>query len=332
MDPNAETRLTRRGFLHGATILAISGRALALESAVGPTSAPAHLNRKFKICLNPGMIGIKADLNESISLAQQFGFEAIEPQISELRSLAADGMRELKEQLKSKGLVWGATGTSMLVTAPDEQFNDWLAKLADAAAVLQRAGASRLGTWITPGDNRLTYAQQFQRLSGRVKQIAKVLDDHGVRFGLEYLGPKTMRSRFRFEFIHTMAQMRELIAHTGARNVGLIIDSWHWYNAQESPADIRALRSEDVVWVHLNDAPAGVPLDQQVDNRRALPAATGVIDIGGFLGALIDIAYDGPVSAEPFDANLRKFPREEVARRAIESIKRALGKAPEGRK
>jgi sugar phosphate isomerase/epimerase len=123
--------------------------------------------------------------------------------------------------------------------------------------------------------------------------------------------------------------MLEVIEASGAKNAGLIVDSWHWFNAQETPDDVRKLRNDQIVWVHLNDAPAGVPLDQQVDNRRALPASTGVINISGFLAALIAIGYDGPVSAEPFDNSLRTIPREEAAKRAIDAIYKALAEVHE---
>ena len=49
--------------------------------------------------------------------------------------------------------------------------------------------------------------------------------------------------------------------------------------------------------VDLNDAPAGIPVDEQVDNKRELPAATGVIDVKAFLGCLKEIGYKGPVRA-----------------------------------
>ena len=35
------------------------------------------------------------------------------------------------------------------------------------------------------------------------------------------------------------------------------------------------MKNEDIGAVHLNNAPAGVPVDRQVDNRRELPMATG---------------------------------------------------------
>jgi sugar phosphate isomerase/epimerase len=57
--------------------------------------------------------------------------------------------------------------------------------------------------------------------------------------------------------------------------------------------------------VHVNDAPTGIAIDEQVDNVRDLPGATGVIDIAVFLGALQEMGYDGPVMVEPFNQRVR---------------------------
>ncbi|HSZ58833.1 MAG TPA: sugar phosphate isomerase/epimerase family protein [Tepidisphaeraceae bacterium] len=302
-----------------ATALTIQG-----SSAADQPASTGQPDRKFQICLSPGMISVRANIQDSIALASELGFEAVEPQIGGLAPMSPEAMASLRDELKARNLVWGATGMSMPLGGSDDSFKAWLPKLDGMAAALQRAGASRLGTWITPGDNRLTYLQQFHRLARRTADIAKVCDDHGIRFGLEYLGPKTMRSRYRFQFIHTSREMLELIAETGAKNVGLIVDSWHWYNAGETPDDIRKLTNDQIVWVHLNDAPAGIPLDQQIDNHRALPASTGVINVSGFLSALIAIGYDGPVSAEPFDDSLGRMPKEQAAKLTIDAIHKAL--------
>ena len=96
-----------------------------------------------------------------------------------------------------------------------------------------------------------------------------------------------------------MAEMRELIAAIDQPNVGLLLDSWHWYTAHETEADLLSLKGVEVVACDLNDAPsAGIPVDEQKDKRlRDLPCATGVIDLKAFLGALVKIGYDGPVCA-----------------------------------
>jgi len=74
--------------------------------------------------------------------------------------------------------------------------------------------------------------------------------------------------------------------------------------------------------VHINDAPAGIPVDAQKDNVRCLPGETGVVDLKGFLGALDKIGYDGPVVPEPFLKELASLPGEESIRRAGEALRR----------
>jgi len=79
-----------------------------------------------------------------------------------------------------------------------------------------------------------------------------------------------------------------------------VLDCWHWHTSGGTTDDLRELTPEQVVYVHVNDAPPGIQLDEHLDDKRALPGATGVIDIRGFLMTLEQIAYDGPVTPEPF--------------------------------
>ena len=103
-----------------------------------------------------------------------------------------------------------------------------------------------------------------------------------------------------------------------------MIDSWHWYHAGDQAADILALRPADVVSIDLNDAPAGVPKDQMVDGKRELPAATGVIDVKSFLGALQQIGFHGPVRAEPFNDAVRHMTPDDAAEAAHAALVKAF--------
>jgi sugar phosphate isomerase/epimerase len=120
-----------------------------------------------------------------------------------------------------------------------------------------------------------------------------------------------------------MAEMRELIAEIGQPNVGLVIDSWHWFHAGDSAADIAALRPSDIVSIDLNDAPKGVPKDQMVDGNRELPASTGVIDVAAFRGALERIGFDGPVRVEPFNEAVLQMPPDQAADAAVRALHKA---------
>lgn len=85
-----------------------------------------------------------------------------------------------------------------------------------------------------------------------------------------------------------------------------------------------SLSNRDVVACDLNDAPAGIAVDDQKDSVRDLPATTGVIDRKAFLSALVRIGYDGPVRAEPFRAELRSLAPEDAVTRTAESMKKAF--------
>jgi len=311
---------SRRHFLKAAGAAAAVA-ATAPGSRVSASAGPVR--RKFTIDLNCGMIGVKASLAESIRWAKQYGFESVAPVVDALAKLSEAALNELLGELKSLGLVWGAAGRGFAIRDDDAQFAELLRDAAAWAKAAQRAGVTRAATWIAPRSDSLTYLANFRLHVRRLRAIAAVLGDHGLRFGLEYIGPKTSWAAGRFPFIHSMAEMKELIAEINKPNVGFLLDSWHWYTAGETADDLLSLRSEDVVACHLNDAPAGVARDEQIDNRRELPCATGVIDTKAFLRSLAAIGYDGPLCAEPFYQPLREMPAE----KALETVAAAMRKA-----
>ena len=301
---------SRRDWIRG---LAGSGLVLGVTSAPGEERARNKFtDRKFTKDLVCGNIGVSARLPEAITMAHRHGFESVAPDAGFLRSTSESRLSELRDDLKARNLVWGAAGLSVDFRGGPAEFETGLKNLSAEAEALRRAGASRMGTWISPAHKTLTYLANFKQHVGRLREIANVLGDQGVRLGLEYVGPKTSWSRLPFPFIHTLAEMRELIAAIDRPNIGLVLDSWHWYAAHETAADLLSLKGSDVICCDLNDAPAGIPVDEQKDNARELPCATGMIDLKTFLNALVQIGYDGPVRAEPFKSDLRRMPAEQA--------------------
>jgi sugar phosphate isomerase/epimerase len=204
------------------------------------------------------------------------------------------------------------------------RFEEGMKKLPGIAAGLQRAGVSRVTTWLRPCDDHLTYLQNFRQHAARLRQVAEVLADGGVRLGLEYVAPKTSWASGRYPFIHTLAEMKDLVAEINLSNIGLVMDSWHWWHAGDTAADLLTLQGREVIAVDLNDAPAGMAKDQLVDNRRELPCATGIIDLDAFLNALNQIGYDGPVRAEPFNQAVNHMAKDEACAAAAAALKKAF--------
>jgi sugar phosphate isomerase/epimerase len=307
---------TRRVFLHALGAGALIGRAAL--------AAEGSSRRKMTIDLVCGNLGVRADLPTAVSLAHANGFESVAPDATYLGKLSDGELQAFLGDLKSKHLTWGAAGLPVDFRGDDGPFREGLKKLPDFAASLKRAGATRVGTWVRSGHESLTYMANFHQHAERLRAVAAIVGDHGLRLGLEYVGPKTSWTAARYPFIHSMAEMRDLISEIGRDNVGLVLDSWHWHTAGETEADIRALSARDVVACDLNDASPQLPVDQLRDLLRELPAATGVINLKAFLNALVAIGYDGPVRAEPFNATLRTMPAELAVATTARAMKKAF--------
>lgn len=206
----------------------------------------------------------------------------------------------------------------------DKTFRDGVAKLPRIAAGLQRAGVTRMGTWLSPSHDELTYNANFKQHAERLREVTQILKDHGLRLGLEYVGTQLLLVGKRYPFLHTMAETRELIAAIGTGNVGFVLDTWHWWTAGDTEADLLALKNSDVVSVDLNDAPSGIAKPQQKDNERELPMATGVIEIATFLNALVKIGYDGPCRPEPFNKALNALDNDPACAAASAALHKAM--------
>ena len=297
--------------------------AAALYFAQASGLASQGKNRvKFYKNFAPGHIGVKADQRQALEYAVKYGFEGIAPSPGEFENKSSAEIQEWREIMKEKGVRYGAANLPVDFRRDEERFAKDLTRLAKEASILKQLGVTRIATWIPPGHNELTYLQNFQQHKKRLGEIAKVLGHNDIRLGLEFVGPRTSRQRYRFAFICTQLDMMELAEAIGTSNVGLLLDSWHWYTSHGTVGELLQLSSKDVVHVHVNDAPSGVPIDEQIDNRRKLPVTTGVIDLKGFINALVKIGYDGPVECEPFDQELRKMQQDAALQKTVESLNR----------
>jgi sugar phosphate isomerase/epimerase len=313
--------MNRRAFLQSSSA---SLALCAVPSAFGARPSASH--RQMTIALTPGSIGVTVrNQKEANDLAHRHRFESVEPRGEELAAISAQQLADTLGDLKAKRLVWSATGLPVDFRKDDTTFKAGLEKLPRIAAALQKAGASRIGTWLSPSHDTLTYRANFKQHATRLREVGRVLKQHGIRLGLEYVGTQLLLVRGRYPFVHTLAETRELIAEIGTGNVGFVLDTWHWWTAGDTESDLLTLTNNDVVSVDLNDAPKGIPKEQQKDNERELPAATGVIDVATFLSALVKIGYDGPVRPEPFNKTLNALENEPACAATSAALHRAMG-------
>jgi sugar phosphate isomerase/epimerase len=260
--------------------------------------------------LNLGAIGHNAPFDAACTLAKAHGFPGIDLDMGDLMKRAqATSAGAARDWFLSQGLKPGAAFCSARWREGDDEaaFEASLKQQAEEAALAASVGCTRSATWVMPASNTLDFRAHWALVTTRLTRVARVLGEHGLRLGLEFIGPATLRAQFKHGFVHSMDAMLGLCAAIGP-NAGLLLDCFHGYTAHVTADDLGKLSNRDVVYVHVNDAIAGRGPDGQIDLERDMVTATGVIDIGAFMRALRAIGYDGPVTVEPFSNRVKAMP------------------------
>ncbi len=278
--------------------------------------------------LSPVTLGQTPPIREFVGLAEQSGFGGVEIGIDDVIALAEESSWESAQALFEQYEVAPAVfGLPVRWRDEEKAFSTDLLDLPHKCEAARMIGCSRTCTWLPPAIS--SEPDEFRRLiTHRFSLVANVLAEFDIRLGLEFVGPETLRTGPHamgpHPFIYTLPQTMSLIEAMDVKvpNVGILLDSFHWFTTHGTTNEIVMMKPDQIVHVHINDAPDR-PLAQQIDGERLLPGE-GVIDLKGFLGALKDIKYNGYAAVETFSADLSKLGPAVAAERAGEAAARVL--------
>lgn len=278
----------------------------------------------------PGAIGVGGlNLQDSASFAGRHGFDSVMINIREVYDVVQEhGADYVKDLFGEYGVKPGGWGLPVS-WSDDEKRGDGLAELPAFMETANAIGCPSATSGIAPGFDEGEFDQHFDRAVKRLSEVATVLEQGGCRLGIEFIGPQTFRARWKHEFIYDLKGVMQLITAVASPALGTLFDVWHHWVSDGTPEEIDQLRASDVVLVHVNDAPAGIAIEDQIDNQRTLPMETGVIPAPDMLRRLQDIGFDGPVMPEPFSASLNTLAETDPdkAGRATKESMDALWKA-----
>jgi sugar phosphate isomerase/epimerase len=247
---------------------------------------------------------------------------------AQLQRLDGRRLGQLRTQLEACAL---ATECCFLLdpplAVPQAQWRAGMAVLPAAARRARRLGFTRTLMTVLPFHDELPFTANFAQHVQRVRELAAELAAHGIGLGLEYLAPESRRRGHRYRFIHDLAGLRELCRAAARPNVGLVLDSFHWYCAAETTDDLRRLSPAEIVTVHLSDAVAGLGRERQQAFARELPGATDIIDNAAFVAALAAIGYRGPIGCEPMNRAFAALGPERAVAAASTALQRVAAAA-----
>lgn len=280
--------------------------------------------------LNLGALGHQVPFDVACGLAQKNNFAGIDLDMGFLgRMVGQTSLSATKDWFSNTGLRTGAFGCGVAwrESDSDRAYADSLARLVDEARLAAELGCTRCYTWMMPASDKLDFYSHFNLIAPRLRRAVEILGMYGISFGLEFVGPATLRGKFKHDFVHTMDGMRTFVAAIGmeSKNTGILLDCFHWWTAHGSVADLNALSNAEIVYVHVNDAVAGRGPDEQIDQEREMVGASGVIPVKEFFAALRKVGYDGPVTVEPFNKAIREMAPEHAAAVTSKALDKAMG-------
>jgi 2-keto-myo-inositol isomerase len=256
-----------------------------------------------------GATTLTADLATDIAAAGRAGFDFIEIWAAKLFGyLERGGLPALRRDLARAGLGVAALNSVERITFLDpsgrvrmlEDFRRFcrIAELLDCATVIVVP---------SPRPPRAT-AEAVRRETVRVlRELSRIARPHGVRVALEFLG-------FRDCSVNSLAQCAALVDEAARPNVGLVLDTFHFFAGGSSPASLRQADPRRIFMVHVNDVERARRAALH-DALRLFPGE-GVLPLPAILGGLKGIGYDGKFSVEIFRPAYWARPPLAVARAA----------------
>lgn len=259
--------------------------------------------------LDPSMLNIPYSARVLAPLAAKHGIKAV--------SLTADllddpeGAADTAAFLRDNGMGWG------LLPMPadfyhwalsDDAFENGLRELGRRAAIAEKLGVKTAYNHVWPSSTR-EFDENYEWHVKRVAAVTRILSDHGVHYGLEFLGPHELRTLEKHEFVHTITDVLAIADAAGGKT-GIAFDVYHWYTSSEGSEDDLAFMEKNIerlVCVHMSDGVEGLTYDKQQDLVRRLPMETGIIDSRMILSRFIAAGADVPYIIEPFEPARTRF-------------------------
>ena len=147
----------------------------------------------------------------------------------------------------------------------------------------------------------------------RLVSIAELGAKYRVRIALEFIA----RSRL----LGSLSTALQVTRQAAQPNVGLCLDTFHFYAGVSKLEDLDELRPGEVEHVHFHDVPRAVPRELLVDADR-IPPGLGVIPLMKVVDALRRIGYAGALSVELFDPVFQKSDPAVTARTCYAAVTR----------
>lgn len=247
----------------------------------------------MKLALN-GATTMRADLATDLQAARAAGFDYLEIWAAKLRAfLKQRSASELKDLFAQSGLQPLSINSIEHITFRDaEAYESIKHECEELSSIAAEIGCPCIvvvpGPLPEGGAARETVIAESLKV---LNQLCDISAAHNVSLAFEFLGQSDCS-------VPTLDLAAEIVREADRKDLGLVIDSFHFYAGGSTFEMIEALDPELIQIFHINDV-EDLPRDQLEDRHRLLPGL-GILPLREMVCALRRIGYDKVASVEIF--------------------------------
>jgi 2-keto-myo-inositol isomerase len=256
-----------------------------------------------------GATTMKATLPEDIMAAHTAGFKALEIWAAKMDAyLETQAVDELKALFDEAALQPASINSIEFITfrSPDE-VEQVRARCRELCELAQALGCEKIVVVPSPTPEGADWNAIRDESVRVLRELSEVAYPYGVQLAFEFLG-------FPWCSVRTLTQGWEVVKETQRGNVGLVIDTCHFYAGGSELSAIGQVDAKKILIFHINDV-EDRPLETIEDAHRLLPGE-GVIPLDDILIRLKHIGFDGLCSVELFRPEYWECDPAELARAA----------------
>jgi 2-keto-myo-inositol isomerase len=241
-----------------------------------------------------GATTMKADLPMDIAAASSAGFKALEIWAEKMdRYLQHHDIEELNALFQQHTVQPASINSIEFITfRPEEEYRAVKSRCRELCACAQALGCDTIVVVPSPTPEGGATREKIQAESVRVlRELAAIAEPYGVKLAFEFLG-------FSWCSVTTLRQCWDIVKEANHPNVGLVIDTCHFYAGGSELRSIETVSRSKILIFHINDV-EDRSLHTIEDAHRLLPGE-GVIPLDDILLRLSRIRFDGLCSIELF--------------------------------
>ncbi|MCA1625939.1 MAG: sugar phosphate isomerase/epimerase [Acidobacteria bacterium] len=271
----------------------------------------------MKIALN-GATTMRADLETDIEAASRAGFDLIEIWAAKLREfLKTKTVSDLKLMLEENKLEPYSLNSIEHITFRNKK--DYVRIKAETEEFSKIAAEINCPyVVVVPGKlpENATKDEIMEESVKVLNELADIAEKHNVGLAFEFLGQTDCS-------VQTLDFCKEIVEKVNRKNVGLVIDTFHFYAGNSSFEAIETLDPQKLFIFHINDA-ENLSKEKLTDAHRLYPGM-GILPIKEIKEKFDKIGYDRMVSIEIFRPEYWNEDPFEVAKKAKAATEKVLG-------